>query len=115
MPDAITCLFKEAHDAFPLLEGKPPNDDLLAIQETLLPLLMVIPYDQLNGVHSLTAILTASEEQNKMVFMGHQILSCHVPVVRSFFILWKMLLLSQNLSYDHLQICANITFQYPKK
>jgi hypothetical protein len=56
--NAITRLFKEAHDTFPPLEGKPYNDDLLAIWETLLPLLMVIPYDQLKGVHSLTAILT---------------------------------------------------------
>jgi hypothetical protein len=56
-PDAITCLFKDAHDALPSLEGKPSDDDLLAIQETFLPLLMVIPYDKLNGVHSLTAIL----------------------------------------------------------
>jgi hypothetical protein len=30
---------------------------------------------------------TASEVQNKMIIMGHQISSCHVPVVRSFFIL----------------------------
>jgi hypothetical protein len=57
-PDAITHLFKEAYDTFSPLEGKPTDDDLLAIQETLLPLLMVIPYDQLNGLHSLTAILT---------------------------------------------------------
>jgi hypothetical protein len=28
----------------------------------------------------------ASEVQNKMIFMGHQISSCLVPVVRSFFI-----------------------------
>jgi hypothetical protein len=42
-PNAITCLFKEAHEAFLPLEGKPFNNDLLAIQETLLPLLMVIP------------------------------------------------------------------------
>jgi hypothetical protein len=42
----------------PPLEGKPTNNNLLAIRETLLPLLMVIPYDQLLGVHSLTAILT---------------------------------------------------------
>jgi hypothetical protein len=58
MPNAITHLFKEAHDAAPPLEGKPSNNDLLAIQETLLLLLMVIPYNQLNGVHSLTVILT---------------------------------------------------------
>jgi hypothetical protein len=57
-PNAITRLFKEAHDAFPTLKGNPSNNDLLAIQGTFLPLLMVIPYDQLNGVHSLTAILT---------------------------------------------------------
>jgi len=57
-PDAITRLFKEAYDTFPPLEGKPTDEDLLAIQECILPLLMVIPYDQLNGIHSLTAILT---------------------------------------------------------
>jgi hypothetical protein len=57
-PNAITPLFKEAHDAFPPLKGKPSGNNLLAIRETLLPLLMVIPYDQLNGVHSLIAILT---------------------------------------------------------
>ena len=58
MPDAITRLFKEAKDTFPPLEGKPTDDNLLAIRETLLPLLMVIPYDQLNGLHSLAVILT---------------------------------------------------------
>ena len=57
-PDAITRLFKEAYDTFPPLDGKPSDDDLLAIRECILPLLMVIPYDQLNGIHSLTAILT---------------------------------------------------------
>ena len=44
-PDAITRLFKEAYDTFPLLNGKPSDDDLLAIRECILPLLMVIPYD----------------------------------------------------------------------
>ena len=57
-PDAITLLFKEARDAFPPLEGKPTDDELLSIRETLLPILMEIPYDQLGGVHSLTAIIT---------------------------------------------------------
>ena len=58
MPKAITLLFQEAREAFPPLEGKPSDDDLTTIQETLLPILMEIPYDQLGGVHSLTAILT---------------------------------------------------------
>jgi hypothetical protein len=57
-PNAITRLFKEDHDAFPPLEGKLSDNDLLAIRETLLPLLMIIPYNPLNVVYSLTAILT---------------------------------------------------------
>jgi hypothetical protein len=32
-----------------------------------------------------------SQVQNKMIFMGHQISSCHVPVVRSFFIYFKII------------------------
>ena len=51
MPHTIARLFKEAYDTFPPLEGKPMDDDLLAIREALLPLLMVIPCDQLNGIH----------------------------------------------------------------
>jgi len=58
MPNAITLLFKEARDAFHPLEGKPTDNDLLSIRETLLLILMEIPYDQLGGVHSLTAIIT---------------------------------------------------------
>ncbi len=48
-PEAITLLFREAHKAFPPLEGKPLDDDLTMIRETLLPILMEIPYDQLGG------------------------------------------------------------------
>ncbi len=57
----------------------------------------------------------SSEVQSKMIFMGHQISSSHVPVIRSFFIFWKTLLSSWNLPYDHLPIHTNINFQYPKK
>ncbi len=56
-PDAITLLFKESRDSFPLIEGKPPDEDLLLIWETPLPILMEILYNQLRGIHSLTAIL----------------------------------------------------------
>ncbi len=57
MPNAITLLFKEARDSFPPIKGKPTDDNLLSIRETLLPILMEIPYNQLGGIHSLTAIL----------------------------------------------------------
>ena len=40
-------LFREAHVAFPPLEGKPLDDNLTMIRETLLPILMKIPYNQL--------------------------------------------------------------------
>jgi hypothetical protein len=56
-PDAITLLFKQARDTFPPLEGKPTDNNLMSIRESLLPILMEMPYDQLGGVHSLTAIL----------------------------------------------------------
>ena len=56
-PDAVTLLFKEAFDIFPPIEGKPTDDDLLAIREALLPILMVIPFDAVGGIHSLTALL----------------------------------------------------------
>jgi hypothetical protein len=58
MPDAITLLFKEAHDTFPPFEGKPTDNNLLSIREALLPILMEISYDQLRGVHSIMALLT---------------------------------------------------------
>jgi hypothetical protein len=56
-PKAIMLLFKEARDTFPPLKGKLTDNDLMLIQETLLPILMEIPFNQLGGVHSLTAIL----------------------------------------------------------
>ena len=57
-PKAITLLFQEAREAFPPLKGKPSDNNLTMIRETLLPILMEIPYNQLGGVHSLTTILT---------------------------------------------------------
>ena len=57
-PDAITLLFKEAKAIFPPIEGKPMDDDLLSIWETLLPILMEIPFDLLRGVHSHVGLLT---------------------------------------------------------
>jgi hypothetical protein len=48
-PDAITLIFREVRKAFPPFEGKPTDDNLTAIRETLLPILMEIPYNQLGG------------------------------------------------------------------
>jgi hypothetical protein len=56
-PGAITLLFKEVCYTFPVTKGKPSDNDPLLVREMLLPILMEIPFDQLGGVHSLTAIL----------------------------------------------------------
>jgi hypothetical protein len=58
MPDAITLLFKEAHDTFYPIKGKPTDNNLQLIRKKLLPILMEIPHDQLRGTHSLVGILT---------------------------------------------------------
>jgi hypothetical protein len=60
--DTITHLFKETYNTSPPLEGEPTDNNLLAIGETLLPHFMVIPYDQLLGVHSLMTILIEAAE-----------------------------------------------------
>ncbi len=80
MPDAITRLFKEASDSSPPLKGKPIDDDLLAIRECLLPLLMVISYDQLKGIHSLTAILTDAAKYEAGHGNAKFIRPCRLPL-----------------------------------
>jgi hypothetical protein len=57
-PEAITLLLKEATEAFTVIEGKPSDDDILIIHETLLPLLMYIPFKLAGGIHSLTGLIT---------------------------------------------------------
>ncbi len=57
-PEAITLLLKEATEAFTAIDGKPSDDDILAIRETLLPLRMDIPFDLVGGIHSLTGLIT---------------------------------------------------------
>ena len=79
-PDAITGLFKEASNSFPPLKGKATNDDLLAIRECLLPLLMVISYDQLKGIHSLTAILTDAAKYKADHGNAKFVRPCRIPL-----------------------------------
>jgi hypothetical protein len=57
-PNAITLLFKEAHDTFPPIKGKPTDNDLQSIRKKILSILMEIPYHQLGVTHSLVGILT---------------------------------------------------------
>jgi hypothetical protein len=77
---AITLHFKEAYNIFPPLEGKATNNNLLAIRETLLPLLMDIPYDQLKGVHPLTAILTKAAKYKANLGASKFVRPSHLPL-----------------------------------
>jgi len=65
-PEAITLLLKEATEAFIVIEGKPSDNNIFAIHETLLPLLMDIPFGLFGGIHSLTGLIaeTATYEAN---------------------------------------------------
>ncbi len=60
------------------------------------------------------ASIISSEVQNKMILMGHQILSCHSPVVRSFVIFQKIILSSCNCWYDPLQMYTKFSLQLTK-
>ena len=73
--EAITLLFKEASEAFPPIDGKPTDDDLLAIQEVLLTIMILIPYNQLTAVHSLTGLIINTsrykDNHGNLVFPRH--------------------------------------------
>jgi hypothetical protein len=56
----------------------------------------------------------SSEVDPKMIFMGHEISSCHAPVVSSFFILFKTSVSSLNTCYVHLVKLELITLSCPK-
>jgi hypothetical protein len=63
------------------------QDGLTFIQELLTTVNFNNDEDQASNSEEVEWKDDASEVQSKMIFMGHQISSCHIPVVRSFFIL----------------------------
>ena len=70
---------------------------------------------RLQTLHLLTAYFGhQSEVEPKTIFMGHEILSCHAPVVSSFFILFKTLVSSRSICYVHLVKLELITLYCPK-
>jgi hypothetical protein len=65
---------------------------VMAVQRTTMPHNSVVAWQ--TTTPRIAGVAQPSEVQSKMIFMGHQILSYHVPVVRSIFIFWKTLLSS---------------------
>ena len=88
MPGAITLLlFKEAFETFPTSDGELSCDDPFATQETLMPPLMVlIPYNLLLGIHSLRGILVDLAKYNcSSRLLGMQLVMTLPSTVSPFF------------------------------
>ena len=66
-----------------------------------------------SGIFDLRRKLT-SEVEPKLIFMGHPISPCHVPVVSSFITLFKTLVSSLSICYVHLVKNELITLYCPK-
>ena len=64
-PEEITAALKEAAEAFPTLGSRQPKDeDIVSIRETLVPLLLRIPFDSAANAgdqkHNLSGLIQRS-------------------------------------------------------
>ena len=55
-PEEITAMFATTAASFPAIARQPSDDHLTALHETLYPLLLAIPYDEV-GTHNLIGLL----------------------------------------------------------
>ena len=61
-PDDIVTLFAELSEGFSPILDQPSDDDIFELLQALYPILIEIPYDRLEGKHSLTGILDSTAE-----------------------------------------------------
>ena len=61
-PDDIVTLFAELSEGFSPILDQPSDDDIFELLQALYPILIEIPYDRLEGKHSLTGILDSVSE-----------------------------------------------------
>ncbi len=82
------------------LSSQSSYDQDISVQDffySILPSLQRLTYStidvaaELKGIYS-SLFKATSEVENKTILMGHPILCCHAPVVRSFFIHCKMII-----------------------
>ena len=59
-PEDITATIKAALDLFPPIQGKPTDEHITRIVDVLTPILLDIPYDEANAIHSLVGLIASS-------------------------------------------------------
>ena len=59
-PDKILTVFKEATENFGDISVKPTDDVMSCTNRTLLPILLNIPYDQVDATHNLSGLIIPS-------------------------------------------------------
>ena len=86
---------------------EPLSSRCATSSKKLKPKILLVPSQQPHHCYS-------SEVEPKMIFMRHEISSCHAPVVSSFFIMFKTLVTSLSICYVHLVKLELITLYCPK-
>ena len=61
-PEQIAAKFAAATDDFEPIAGKPAVVDLTRMRKALMPLLLMIPFDETNGKHNLVGIIQTDEK-----------------------------------------------------
>ena len=56
-PEEISSLFAEALEQFEPIIGQPTDPDLTRLNEALIQVLLVIPYDEVTGTHNLVGLI----------------------------------------------------------
>ena len=59
-PDDILTVKKEATDTFGNIAAKPTDNDMSHINQTLLPVLLKIPYNQVEATRNLSGLILPS-------------------------------------------------------
>ena len=56
-PEDVTTLFTERASIFELISGQPTDSDLVVLREVLTQILFLVPYNEVNGIHSLIGLI----------------------------------------------------------
>ena len=61
LTEVIAC-FQAAKKIFVAITGKPTDEDIVCIREILTPILLIIPYDEVNGDNNLWGLITSQAD-----------------------------------------------------
>ena len=77
--DDILTLIKEANDTFGDIAVKPTDNDMSYMKKTLLPILLNIPYNQVDATHNVSGIITPSAKYTTNYGISFKRLTCTGP------------------------------------